>query len=101
MSSQDESEVEQCDRCGSGPATSKFLLGADYDGSMKSEYKICDDCTRSLGEWFENPEPQPATDGGEEVDAELHHCQECEDDVPATWDGGVLTCDVCDWVIYK
>jgi len=47
-------------------------------------------------------EPELATDGGvDQSEAELHHCKECEDDVPATWDGGVLTCDVCDWVIYK
>lgn len=32
---------------------------------------------------------------------ETHYCRECGDDVGGTWDGGVLTCDVCEWVIYK
>ena len=41
------------------------------------------------------------TEDTAEDGTELHQCQECEDDVPATWGGGVLTCDVCDWVIYK
>lgn len=45
-------------------------------------------------------EDELVTDGGQ-PEAELHHCQECDDDVPATWDGGVLTCDECGWVIYK
>lgn len=46
--------MSECDRCGGGKATSKFSLGANYDGSMKSTFEICDDCTRSLGEWFDN-----------------------------------------------
>lgn len=32
---------------------------------------------------------------------ELHYCKECDSDVETTWDGGVLTCDDCGWVIYK
>lgn len=30
-----------------------------------------------------------------------HYCQTCGAYVSATWDGGVLTCDNCEWVIYK
>jgi len=30
-----------------------------------------------------------------------HYCKECDAEVAATWDGGVLTCDDCGWVIYK
>ena len=50
----DSSGTERCERCEDGPATSKFSLGANYDGSMISTFKICDDCTRSLGEWFDD-----------------------------------------------
>jgi len=32
---------------------------------------------------------------------DIHHCHECGDEVGATWHGGVLTCDVCGYVIYK
>ena len=46
---------KECDRCEDAKATSKFTLGANYDGSMKSTFEICDDCTRSLGEWFDDP----------------------------------------------
>ena len=37
----------------------------------------------------------------EEHTEELHYCRECKADVEATWNGGVLTCDECGWVIYK
>ena len=55
-------------------------------------------------------EPELATDGGvDQGDGEVaqdetatdHYCKECDDEVSATWDGGVLTCDECEWVIYK
>lgn len=32
---------------------------------------------------------------------ELHHCQECDDEVPASWEKNILICDECGWVIYK
>ena len=41
------------------------------------------------------------TDDAAQHTEELHHCRECDDDVEATWNGGVLTCDECGWVIYK
>lgn len=52
------SDTEQCQRCGDGEATSKFSIGANYAGSMKSTFKICEDCTRSLGEWYENTDTE-------------------------------------------
>lgn len=37
----------------------------------------------------------------ESTNEDDHYCKECDDEVPATWNGGALICDVCEWVIYK
>lgn len=54
MSDHQETGTERCERCGEGEVSAKISLGANYDGSMKSEFEICNDCVRSLGEWFED-----------------------------------------------
>lgn len=48
-------ENTQCERCGDGEATAVVSIRANYDGAMKSEFEICEDCVRSLGKWFDAP----------------------------------------------
>lgn len=52
-SDQSGDELLQCDRCDSAPAFSEVRHGADTPDAHMSSFKLCEDCVRSFGEWFE------------------------------------------------
>jgi len=72
MSEQEKREVEQpCDRCDDAAALAAVSIGANYEGSMSSDHRLCEGCLRELGEWFRNAGETLVTDGGERVEADV------------------------------
>jgi hypothetical protein len=86
-----EPGTERCERCDDGEATATISLGANYDGSMKSEFDVCNDCVGSLGEWFredDDPQPEPGMKPHElfQRGSDKNVCRECGDEFQ-TWRG--------------
>lgn len=52
---QKDDDTEQCERCRDGEATARISVEANYDGAMTSQYRVCNDCVRSLGDWYREP----------------------------------------------
>jgi len=129
MSKQKDGEIEQktctVKTCNADPKWALWM-GDDFsrvrDPHPVREYEdgdihpfVCSTCresgvfSRTDMEWV-RPEEKLIADGGRDQsgdgvgrsDGEItRYCEGCEAEVTATWDGGVLTCDDCGWVIYK
>jgi len=56
MSEQLNGDTDYCDRCGDRGVLGRVNVKADYDGAMTAEYRLCQDCIRSLGEWYRKPD---------------------------------------------
>ena len=120
MTDQSESEPDRCIWCererelkhtsDNGFEFDGFIVAGPDGDCLTMEYgRVCHNCWDTIRDQWEREgtltKPSTPTEGRrmprEEHTEELHHCRECKADVEATWNGGVLTCDECGWVIYK